>query len=148
MYAGSHRTRAPGRHHTRSLSRLACTLPPGSFTQTGQHVCLCLERTLGSTSLLCALATRRTSFLSLYFYHPPGPIFARSHARPGPPSILNGSLAQTISLFAPKPNLSNSLLCTIFCPQSNNITVQFIVLTVLSSSRARSLIIIKRICKR
>ena len=65
VYAGSHHTRAPGRHHTRAPSRLACTLPPGRFTQTGQHVCMCPERTLGSSSHVRALATRRTSFLSL-----------------------------------------------------------------------------------
>ena len=105
------------------LATTTRALQQGHFTQTGQHVCLYLERTLGSASHVCALATRRTSFLFLYFSHPPGLIFARSHARPGPPSILNGSLAQTISLFAPKPNLSNSLLCTIFSPQSNKISL-------------------------
>ena len=37
-------------------------------------------------------------------------------------SILNGSLAQTISLFAPRLNMSNSSLCTIFSPHSNPIS--------------------------
>ena len=121
VYAGSLHTRAPGRHHTCAPSSLACTLPPGRFTQTGQHVCMCPESTLGSSSHVRALATRRTSFLSLSlsFFHQPGLIFARLHARPGQQSILNGSLAQTISLFAPKLNLSNSSLCTISSPHSN-----------------------------
>ena len=65
------------------LATTTRALQQGHFTQTGQHVCLYLERTLGSASHVCALATRRTSFLFLYFSHPPGLIFARSHARPG-----------------------------------------------------------------
>ena len=107
-----------------ALSKPSCVYTPAGQLHSDGAACVLVSRTHARIHFASMRTGHASNQLSLsLFLSPAGPNLCAFARAPGPPSILNGSLAQTISLFAPKPNLSNSLLCTIFSPQSNKISL-------------------------